>query len=64
MGNGNNCRGCWTLPLISVELKCLEVISAGICIYIYDVFLAGSAAVTRCNGVIHSVGQGEVRKKH
>lgn len=33
-------------------------------VYIYDVFLAGSAAVKRCNGVIHSVGQGEVRKKH
>lgn len=29
-----------------------------------DAFLAGSAAVKRCNGIIHGVGQGEVTKKH
>lgn len=29
-----------------------------------DAFLAGSAAVKRCTGVIHGAGQKEVRKKH
>lgn len=33
-------------------------------VYISDALLAGSAAGKRCNGIIHSVGQGEVRKKH
>lgn len=29
-----------------------------------DAFLAGSAAVKRCKGIIHGAGHGEVRKKH
>lgn len=32
-------------------------------IFMSDAFLAGSAAVKRCTGIIHGAGQREVRKK-
>lgn len=65
MENTNNCRRCWTLAFIIFLLSrnaWKSLVLGYICMS--GSCLAGSAAVKRCSGIIHSVGQGEVRKKH
>lgn len=66
MENTNKCRGSWTLPFIILFLLSRSAWKSLVLGYVCmsDAFLADSAAVKRCSGIIHSVGQGEVRKKH
>lgn len=65
MENKNDCRGCWTLPFILFLLSRSAWKSSELgYVCMSDAFLAGSAAVKRCSGIIHTVRQGEVRKKH